>query len=293
MELHTLICKRDLHSGAASLDTVLEALGTGVQLHLHDDGSLELDDWDYLLRALPGATKWARATTEDEILERLSRYPACLRYRRASPMGFKLFDLPLLCSTPVFSYMDSDIVFFKKVERLFPSDPDVVTYLQSDEEGFCAPAPELHWKWKIPLVVGLNAGLFQVPMAVYDLERIEWFLREVSERKGVWRTEGLAEQNVWAMLAAQRPAFHFHRDQFHCSRFKKLELNESLVAVHCIYHLKPWVEKLTPKAKRSLAQAKPVSLAWQPARRLTGFHIIARRLGRVRRRLVSHEFPEG
>ena len=73
MELHTLICKRDLHSGAASLATVIEALGTGVQLHLHDDGSLEPEDWDYLLQALPGATKWARARTEEQILERLSR----------------------------------------------------------------------------------------------------------------------------------------------------------------------------------------------------------------------------
>jgi hypothetical protein len=207
-------------------------------------------------------------------------------------MGFKLFDLPLLCSSPVFSYMDSDIVFFKRIERLFPPDPEVVTYLQSDEEGFCAPAPELHWKWKIPLVIGLNAGLLQVPMALYDLDRIEWFLREVSERKDVWRTEGLAEQNVWAMFAAQRPAFHFSPSQFHCSRFKKLELTGSLVAVHCIYHLKPWIEKLIPKAKRSLAESKPVTLAWERARKLTGLHVIVRRIVRVRRKLVSQEFPE-
>jgi lipopolysaccharide biosynthesis glycosyltransferase len=291
MELHTLICERDLHSGAASLATVIEALGTGVQLHLHDDGSLAPDDWDYLLQTLPGAMKWARAKTEEQILERLSRYPACLRYRRASPMGFKLFDLALLCSTPVFSYIDSDIVFFKRIERLFPADPEVVTYLQSDEEGFCAPVPELHWKWKIPLVVGLNAGLFQVPMAVYDLEQIEWFLREVSERKGVWRAEGLAEQNVWAMLAAKRPAFHFDRQQFHCSRFKKLEINDALVAVHCIYHLKPWVERLVPKAKASLAESTPIKLAWRPARRLTGLHVVLRRLARLRKRLVSDKFP--
>lgn len=291
MELHTLICKRDLHSGAACLDTVVEALGSGFRLHVHDDGTLASEDWDFLLKTLPGAEKWARATTEEQIVERLSRYPACLRYRSASPMGFKLFDLPLLCSSPVFSYMDSDIVFFKRIERLFPPDPEVVTYLPSDEEGFCAPAPELHWKWKIPLVVGLNAGLFQVPIALYDLDRIEWFLREVSERKNVWRTEGLAEQTVWAMFAAQRPAFHFSRQQFHCSRFKKLELTDDLVAVHCIYHLKPWIEKLIPKAKRALAQRKPVTLTWEPARRLTGLHVIVRRIARVRRKLVNREFP--
>jgi lipopolysaccharide biosynthesis glycosyltransferase len=293
MELHTLICKRDLHSGAACLDTVVEALGAGVQLHLHDDGTLAPEDWDFLLKALPGATKWARAATEEQILERLSRFPACQRYRKASPMGFKLFDIPLLCASPVLSYMDSDIVFFRRVQRLFPPDSKVVTYLQSDEEGFCAPAPELHWKWKIPLVVGLNAGLLQLPMAVYDLDRIEWFLREVSERKNVWRTEGLSEQTAWAMLAAQRPAFHFSQQQFHCSRFKKLEFTDSLVAVHCIYHLKPWIEKLVPKARRTLAESEPVTLAWKAAKQLSGFHILLRRLGRVRRKLVSDEFPGG
>jgi hypothetical protein len=292
MELHTFICKRDLHSGAACLDTVVRALGTSFQLHLHDDGSLNPKDWDYLLEALPGAVKWARAATEEQIVERLSPYPACLRYRRASPMGFKLFDLPLLCSSPVFSYMDSDIVFFRQIERLFPPDPEVVTYLQSDEEGFCAPAPELHWKWKIPLVTGLNAGLFQVPMALYDLNRIEWFLREVSERQNVWRTEGLAEQTVWAMLAARRPAFHFSRRQFHCTRFKKLEITASLVGVHFIYHLKPWIKKLIPEAKRTLTEEKPVTLAWERARRLTGLQVILRRIARVRRRLVSLELRE-
>lgn len=292
MELHTLICKRDLQSGAACLGTVVKALGSGFRLHLHDDGTLSQGDWESLLEALPGALKWTRAATEEQIVERLSPYPACLRYRRASPMGFKLFDLPLLCSSPVFSYMDSDIVFFRPIERLFPPDPKVVTYLQSDEEGFCAPAPELHWKWKIPLVTGLNAGLFQVPMAVYDLDRIEWFLREVSERKNVWRTEGLAEQTVWAMLAAQRPAFHFSRQQFHCSRFKKLEITDSLVAVHCIYHLKPWIEKLIPEAKQTLAREKAVTLAFERAKTLTSLRVVARRIARIRRRLVSQEFPK-
>lgn len=292
MDLHTLICKRDLHTGAASLGTVVEALGVGFRLHLHDDGSLQPADWDYLLEALPGAKKWARAATEEQVLERLSRHPACLRYRRASFMGIKVFDLPLLCRQPVLSYMDSDIVFFKRIERLFHPDSESTTYLRSDEEGFCAPAPELHWKWKIPLVISLNAGLFQIPMALYDLDRIEWFLREVYERKDVWRTRDNAEQTVWAMLAALRPAHHFSRQQIHCSRFKKLEFTDHLVAVHCIYHLKPWIEKLVPRAKRSLARSEPVALSWKGARMFNGLDVIVRRIQRACRKMVSPDLPE-
>src|SRR5712672_2675129 len=163
MDLHTLICKRDLHIGAASLGTVREALGAGFRMHLHDDGSLQPEDWEFLLGALPGAVKWARAATEEKVLERLSRHPACTRYRGTTAMGIKVFDLPLLCEGPVLSYLDSDVVFFKRVERLFPPDSESACYLRSDEEGFCAPSPELHWKWKIPFVVSLNAGLFQLP----------------------------------------------------------------------------------------------------------------------------------
>lgn len=189
------------------------------------------------------------------------------------------------------SYMDSDVVFFKRIERLFPPDSESACYLRSDEEGFCAPIPELHWKWKIPFVVSLNAGLFQLPMALYDLDRIEWFLREVYERKGVWRTRDNAEQTVWAMLAAQRPAYHFDRRQIHCSRFKKLEITDDLVAVHCIYHLKPWVEKLVPKAKLSLAKSEPVALGWEHARHLNSLDVFVRRIQRACRKMVSPQLP--
>jgi hypothetical protein len=292
MDLHTLICKRDLHTGAASLGTVVEALGVGFRLHLHDDGSLQPEDWDYLLEALPGAVKWARAATEEQVVERLSRHPACLRYRGASAMGLKLFDLPLLCGAPLFSYVDSDIIFFKRIERLFPPGSESAIYLRSDEEGFCAPAPELHWQWKIPMVVSLNAGLLQVPMALYDLDRVEWFLREVNERENVWRARDLAEQTVWAMLAAGRPACHFSRQQIHCSRFKKLKLTDDLVAVHCLYHLKPWTEKLVQRAKRTLAQGEPVALSWERARMLNGVDVIVRRIQRACRKMVSPDLPE-
>jgi len=291
MDLHTLICKRDLRTGTASLGTVVEALGDGVRLQVHDDGSLQPEDWDYLLEALPGAVKWARATTEEQVLERLSRHPACLRYRAASAMGFKLFDLPLLCGAPIFSYVDSDIIFFKRIERLFPPDSESAIYLRSDEEGFCAPAPELHWKWKIPMVISLNAGLFQVPMELYDLDRIEWFLREVNERKDVWRARDLAEQTIWAMLAARRPAYHYSEQQFHCSRFKKLELTDDLVAVHCLYHLKPWTDKLVQRAKSTLGQGEPVSLTWERARLLNGLDVIVRRIQRACRKMVSQGLP--
>lgn len=291
MDLHTLICKRDLRTGTASLGTVVEALGAGVRLHVHDDGSLQPEDWDYLLETLPGAVKWTRAVTEEQVLDLLSRHSACLRYRSASAMGLKLFDLPLLCGASIFSYVDSDIIFFRRVEKLFPPGSESAIYLRSDEEGFCAPAPELHWQWKIPMVISLNAGLLQIPMALYDLDRIEWFLREINERKDVWRARDLAEQTVWAMLAAGRPACHFSRTQFHCSRFKKLELTDDLVAVHCLYHLKPWTDKLVERAKRTLAEGEPVALSWERARTLNGLDLIVRRIQRACRKMVSQDLP--
>jgi len=114
----------------------------------------------------------------------------------------------------------------------------------------------------------------------------------VYERKGVWRTRDNAEQTVWAMLAAQRPAYHFDRRQIHCSRFKKLEITDGLVAVHCIYHLKPWVEKLVPKAKLSLAKGEPIALAWERARHLNSLDVIVRRIQRACRKMVSPQLPE-
>ena len=284
-ELQTLICRRDLHSGASCLQTVQQSLGCGVKIHVHDDGSLVRADWDYLMEKLPNLVAHPRAVTDERVVERLSRYPACLRYRSSSAMGIKLFDLPLLCGTPSFSYIDSDVIFFKRVDRLFPENSDSLVYLRSDEEGYCAPLPELHWKWRIPLLLSLNAGLFQLPLFLYDLDRIEWFLRKVVEATPGWREGFLAEQTIWAMLGAQRPAYHFNRRQFHCSRFRQVKVHDDLVAVHLIYHLKPMGEKLAMIAMSRLLESEPLSLSYIRARRLNGIDIILRRLQRIYRKI--------
>jgi hypothetical protein len=273
-EVRTLVCKRDMANALLCYESLLAATHPKLNLFIHEDGTLDEEDLNTLRKRFPSATVLRRADTEQEVLEALARHPHCRAFRAAHPLSNKLLDIPLL-SREHLRFIDSDILFFRKVDSLFPVGTSPVSMVD-DDQGYSARLIDLVIRFGIRLPSGFNSGLMSLALAGYDLDRIEWFLGHPE----LTRLPSMVEQTCFAMLAAPNDLRHFSPEQFFCKKHRPLQVTSETVAVHFIYHMKGLISSYYPAAMESLAQSPSANLQFVPATPLTLMKIIKRRFMR-------------
>jgi hypothetical protein len=270
--VHSLTCHRDLALAVPCLSSLLTAVGTS--LVLHEDGTLTDPEIDHLLEVLPRTRIVRRRDTEPMVVERLSRYPACRRYRAQHPLSNKLLDIPLsLPPGDTLRFCDSDVLFFRRLTHLFPDDGRPI-FCEEDNDGYSTAPWKLRFKFGFRIVSGLNSGLFQFPLRHLDLDFLEWFLGKPE----LMTIPGMGEQTAWALLLRNAWPDMFATDQIFCSTRRPLAIDDHLVAVHFLYHLKSRVPEYVPQALSALADRPPAQPEFQRASPLSAWRIAERRL---------------
>jgi hypothetical protein len=279
--LRSLVCKRDMQMALICFHSLHVALGNKINLIIHEDGSLEDKDANTLAERFPLATIIRRRDTEEIVMESLSQYPSCRKYRQTHPLSNKLLDIPLLSDKSV-QFIDCDILFFQKVRSLF-GDYQGNIFMFEDDDGHCAPLLNLIVKHDFRIAKGFNSGLFRFDLSGYDLDWIDWMLG----RPDLMRVPGLAEQTCYAALSGRRQLRQFSPRQFFCSRFTPITITPETIAVHFIYHLKQRVSHYYESAIQCLNKSDPVELRIRKSRRLTVLDVVGRRICRPFRKLSS------
>jgi hypothetical protein len=182
-----------------------------IELIVHDDGTLDEQRIEPLrqayLHANPsGEMVFISRAAADPVMRRaLANYPACDRFRETNIFGLKLFDVAILAtmrretSSGPISYCDGDIYFFKRFRKLFsvPERCDGVFLRDANEM--------IAWRsWqvlarRVRFVSRLNAGLFCIRPALFDLSRLERYFQHQAPPI----LKHFVEQSAWALLAAQ------------------------------------------------------------------------------------------
>jgi len=270
--LHSLTCKRDLTLAVTCLSSLLRAVGDS--LVLHEDGSLDDRDVDHLLAVLPRTRIVRRKDTEPLVVERLARYPACLRYRTLHPLSNKLLDIPLsLLPGDTFRFCDCDILFFRRLTHLFPDDGRPI-FCEEDNDGYSAAPWKLRFKFGFRIVSGLNSGLFQFPLHRFDLDFLEWFLG----KHELLAIPGMGEQTAWALLLRDAWPDVFATDQIFCSTLRPLAVDDRLIAIHFLYHLKSRVPEYVRQALAAQSDQAPCAPEFRKPSPLSTWRILQRRL---------------
>ncbi len=271
-EIHSLICKRDLALGTDCLRSLLGAVGDS--LVLHEDGSLEERDVEHLLNALPRTRVVRRRDNEALVQEKLSRFPQCQRFRALHPLSNKLLDVPLsLPSRGTLRFCDCDILFFRRLEGLFPEDGRPV-FCEEDNDGYSAAPWKLRIRFGFRIMSGLNSGLFQFPLERLDLDFLEWFLGKPE----LLAVPGMGEQTAWALLLRDAWPDVFATDQVFCSTLRPLRVDDRLIAIHFLYHLKSRAGAYLPQAEASLKGLPPAVPEFRKPSPLSVVRILKRRL---------------
>ena len=277
MEIKTLLCKRDVATGIACLLSLQKAAQEPVNLVIHEDGSLDDADVAQLLQALPGSVVRRRREGEARVEEALAKYPNCRAFRQKSPLSNKLLDVPIW-SEETLQFIDSDIMFFKKFDNMFPAKKFPIFSQQGGhDQGYSAPLLTLLREAGRPVPSGCNSGLFRFYKKDYDLDYLEWFLGHKNLGRPI---PTMIEQTGWALLFGVKDVFTFDETQLSCLK-SHVRTDEKTIAVHFLYKLKSQMLDFAACADEAIEKSDVHSFRFTPAQKLTVATIVKRKVSRL------------
>lgn len=197
VDVHTLICHRDMALGLRCLPSLLRYSHDPVRLVVHDDGTLDQDDVERLSAGLPGARLIPRAEADDHMADKLRRHPMAAQFRRRHPFGLKLFDTTLLDEGGVMRYCDTDVMFFRPHRDLFELHDADGLFMADTHDAYSLRSWQM-WRGGVRVVDRSNAGLMAFRTSRFDLDRAEWVLKQPVHPRFLH----FVEQTTWAVLAA-------------------------------------------------------------------------------------------
>jgi hypothetical protein len=168
----------------------------------HDDGTLTESDAGNIRALLPGSRVLLSAQTSPEVVRALSRHPLCLQCRNRHPLGRKLIDMPIFASQPQLLTIDTDILFYRRPERLLRwiAQDDLACLFMEDVQDACLlTAAEAARMFGVKLAQRVNTGIVAVPKSVLPLDFLEDCLARTNLLQ---RDPWFIEQTLYALAAS-------------------------------------------------------------------------------------------
>lgn len=202
VEVHILTGRSQLTMSLWMVASWAIATGLCWRFVFHDDGTLRRKDAHRIRELLPDCRVILSEESGQRMNSLLSTYPLCLRCRNLHPFGRRLFDFPAFSAADRFISIDTDVLFFRKPERLIAwlseLDPSCL-FFQDFKDNSLLRDDEVRRLFGFRLTGNINAGLIAVPKSVLSLDLIEKCLVETDLFRGdVW----YIEQTLFAVAAS-------------------------------------------------------------------------------------------
>jgi len=198
----SLICEAHRDLALESFGGLLRFSAEPVQLHLFEDGSLTPATAEALHAALPGMRLWSFRDYDPQTRVWLAKCPNLRNFRALTPMGLKIFDIPLhmYATSGRFFYIDGDVRYFQ------PFSWDALRRLPANTALFARDSQQsysigwrswLKWRKRLPMPYAANLGFYNYPKERYDLDYLEWVYAEPD----FWEFWTVIEQLAWAAMS--------------------------------------------------------------------------------------------
>lgn len=246
--VRTLLGDSTLQTSLTCLPTLARYSVDPIRLVIHEDGTLSEQGRDALRAALPGAEFVSRPRADEEVNERLKRYPYCRTARAANVLFLKFFDVALL-EPGELAFCDSDILFLRPFAGLFDAQPPRFPALfMTDSKDAYAVRPWHLWPFgRLRLASRANTGLMRVAPGLLDLDRVEWLLRRMDGQAAWVRRSYWNEQTCWAALPGQGECGLWDPRCIVMATRDMAEFTQEAVAVHFVstfrFHLAEYSKK--------------------------------------------------
>lgn len=203
LEIHTLICKRDINWFIASIKLFSYYSKLDFDIVIHEDGSFDTDDVKYLNDNLSNVSIITRKQADEGIKEFLKDYELCSHFRFAEHhtiFRIKLFDQFYFTKSNNLIYMDADILVCKTPHALIECiDNKIGSYLKDTWSAYCVPFRDEDRDTTIRRCI--NAGFNYYPTkSHFGLNHIEKCLEILYNHGSRGATHPFLEQNCIAYM---------------------------------------------------------------------------------------------
>jgi hypothetical protein len=197
-----LTSRRDWLSCLWSLVSFYEFSGLQLPLLIYSDGTLAESQLREMARVFPEARILSSAQGEAAVLNQLSGYPNCVRFRGALLYGRKLIDLPILSGSRLVLILDSDVLFLQRPDELMrhlvPNGSRHFVFERDMQDAYFAPRGEIQERFNVDIASCVNTGIMVADVSRFDYAKIEQWLGDGLVENHPW-----AEQTLWAMYAGR------------------------------------------------------------------------------------------
>jgi hypothetical protein len=254
--VHGLVCHEHVNMAYASFSSLLKFSVQPLQMLIHDDGSLTVEDIEKLSN-LTNTTVLSRPEADERMNPLLKNHPNCYKIRYEHPMFLKLLDTALLSQGDI-AYCDTDVFFFQPFDGLFHwSEANTSAIFMKDYlEAYSIFPWHLLGANKLKLPSKVNAGLMFVRKSAYDLDFIEWFLGKREYRS---KPVHKMEQTCWAALGYRIGCRLWHPEQVVLMR-PDTTLTKQLVAGHFVKEIRYRLDEFIPQTQLDLQDASPTTV---------------------------------
>jgi hypothetical protein len=207
-EVHILTWDRDWQMSLWAAKSFYHFSGVNWPLVWHEGGSLESANRGVLQRHFPQSSLLTAAEATTRVEAELVRggYLSCLKARRRSFMLMKMIDCVVLSNAPRLLLLDSDVLFFRKPEELIQaSASETAKNLFNRDKGswYTVSREAAKARYRIDLILELNAGLGLVRRESLTLPMMEEFLADPDILAEPWLTEQTLQALCGSKVGAQ------------------------------------------------------------------------------------------
>jgi hypothetical protein len=176
LEIHTLICKKDLLFAINSFKSLQKFEEfENIPIFLHEDGSMDETDFSFLKNNVKNISIIKRKEADLEIEKHIKNYRYCSQYRLGDSHinlwhKIKLFDYYYFSKSKRILGLDSDLLFMKKPDNIIEFiKRNIPFYFPDVNNAYCFNEPK-----DIMTLNKVNTGLIYIPSEnYYEIEPIE------------------------------------------------------------------------------------------------------------------------
>jgi hypothetical protein len=205
LEVHNLVCHRDISIALTCLTSLLATSQEKLQIFVHDDGSLTDEDKICLRAGLPDSLLISRDHADCAMADALEMLPTLRKARLQIPHLLKVLDVPMLCRGDKVCFVDSDVLFLRAHRGLFELSKTrgVNARFMSDVRTCHGFRLKHFWPvGSVSPIARLNSGLFCIERNSINFDWIEAVCSRVGLSQVVQHRSWF-EQGLWAAIAGR------------------------------------------------------------------------------------------
>lgn len=238
LEIHSLICKKDINLLFSSIKLFTHYTNLKFNLIIHEDGSFDNESIAQINKLFSHNAKiifYKPATSK--VVEILKDYPLCRHFRESTYhtiFRIKLFDPFIFTDSGNILYMDSDILFCKYPTTMINYiNAGIPFYLRDMCSSYCVPFRKED-SLNSQIIDSINAGLNYYPnRQAYNLDFIEECLTILYDNGSRNATHPFLEQTAIAYMITKLNNFKQLPHPDYCvPNFNKFISNHNLTALH-------------------------------------------------------------